>query len=394
VRLKAICMLSFACSSLLGSLAVLAMEEGGPAIPDWPCFRGDAELKGVAAAVLPERLELLWTHETGKTTVSSPIIAQGLVFIGCDDYGLHAIDLESGEKRWVFKTEDIIEAPPFYHDGIVYVGSSDFRLYAVDAKSGEIRFKFETEDKILGGANAWTGPDDKARILVGSYDSRLYCLDAGSGEKLWEYLTDNFVNGTPAVSGGKVLFGGCDAVLHVVDAATGGEVKRQPMGEAAHIAGSVAVEQGLAYFGHYGNEFVCVDSGDGSTKWKFASGDQAFFSSPAIAEDRVLVGGRDRKLHCLKKSDGTEIWSFTTRKRLDSSPVIAGDKVVLGSGDGRLHLLKLEDGAEIWSYEIGQTLSTPAVAGEHVVIAAADGRVYAFGPAETKLPSALSDKDR
>ena len=233
---------------------------------EWSVYRGDSALSGIAACELPERLELLWTYDTGKAVVSSPVVVDGRVYVGSDDKHLHAIDFESGAPVWKFATEDIIEAPPLVREGVVYCGSADMRVYAVAAATGEERWRFEGGDQFLGGAN-WLPATEElgARIVVGCYDNKLYCLDAASGAKVWEYQTENYVNGTPAVAGQQVVFGGCDAVLHVVDGVTGLASAEIALGEACHVAGSTAVVDGRAYLGHYGNAFVCVDLASGET---------------------------------------------------------------------------------------------------------------------------------
>jgi outer membrane protein assembly factor BamB len=82
----------------------------------------------------------------------------------------------------------------------------------------------------------------------------------------------------------------------------------------------------------------------------------------------------------VKREDGSPLWSFPTRGKVDSSPVICGDKVVVGSDDGRIYMVSLEKGTELWSYEIGRPVgSSPAVAEGKVVIGADDGVVYCFG---------------
>jgi len=92
-------------------------------------------------------------------------------------------------------------------------------------------------------------------------------------------------------------------------------------------------------------------------------------------------------VRCIRRDNGKEIWTTSTRGAIDSSPVICGDKVVVGSDDGRLYLLRLADGRKLWSYLIGEAISgSPAVvagpgrADATVVIGADNGRVYAFGP--------------
>src|SRR5690606_14608992 len=138
--------------------------------------------------------------------------------------------------------EGPIESSPLVLGNSVYIGSSDGFLYALDAAKGTVLWKFETEDKILGGPNWVQAPDGKGtRILAGSYDFRLYSFDADTGKTDWTYETGNYINGTPAVAEGKTVFGGCDALLHVISLKDGQKIKEVEAG--AYIAGSGAFEK-------------------------------------------------------------------------------------------------------------------------------------------------------
>ncbi|MAB80717.1 MAG: Pyrrolo-quinoline quinone [Planctomycetes bacterium] len=354
-----------------------APEEGEPQGP-WPIFRGDSALTGRAAGSLALPLEVAWSFQAQGAITSSPTVSEGRLYFGSDDGKLYCLDAGSGAEVWAFQTQDIIEAPPLVLDGRVFVGSSDFFFYALNAETGELVWKVETDDKILGGAN-FTRMQDGARVLVGSYDTYLYCFDPATGETLWKYGTENYVNGTPAILDGRVIFGGCDAVLHVVSATTGRAVKTLELGSECHVAGSAALADGRAYFGHYGNQFVCVDLEKEKVVWSYDSPRHPFFSSPAIGTDRIVFGGRDKRLHCARLADGKPLWSFPTRRKIDSSPVICGDSVVFGSGDGRLYVVGLEDGKERWQYDIGKAiLSSPAVVDGWVFVGANDKKLYAF----------------
>ena len=363
---------------VLGSLFLSVTP--APCAEDWPIYRADRGLSGIAQTTLEESLELLWTVEAEGAITSSPVVWDGRVYFGSDDKFLYCVDTATGEVLWKGETEDMIEASPLVVDGAVYIGSSDFYFYAFDAVTGERRWRTETDDQILGSAN-YLRTEEGLRILVGSYDSRLYSFDATDGKVLWSYATENYINGTPAVEAGRVVLGGCDAKLHVVSAREGVPEKSIFLGPEAHIAGSIALVGGRAYFGHYGNEFVCVDLETSEVVWSYGGRHQPFFSSPAVTEERVVFGGRDKLLHCVRRSDGTALWTFPTRRKVDGSPVVAGDKVIFGSGDGRLYLLDLESGRELWRFDVGQAIiSSPAVVDGRVYVGANDGRLYVFGP--------------
>jgi outer membrane protein assembly factor BamB len=346
---------------------------------DWPMFRGNPGLTGISPAKLPAAPSLLWTYKTAGPVKSSAAIVAGKVYVGSDDKNLHCIDLKNGKKFWTFPTEGEIESSPLVLDGKVFFGSADGHLYALDAASGKEIWKLKTEDKILGAPNWVNAPDGKGTwILAGSYDFRLYCADAETGKTNWTYETSNYINGTPAVADGQTVFGGCDALLHVINLKDGSKIKEVEAG--AYIAGSGAFEKGRFYVGHYENEFLCADLGAGSIVWKFKDRAFPYFSSPALTGDRVVFGGRDKKLHCLNKTSGAEIWTFAARGKVDSSPVVCHDKVVVGSDDGHLYIVDLTDGQEVWNYEIGGgIIASPAVVSGRIVVGSEDGNVYAFG---------------
>src|SRR5439155_1623088 len=156
------------------------------------------------------------------------------------------------------------------------------------------------------------------RVFIGSGDGSVYALDLGTGKKIWVARTGGPVDCSPLVLEGGVFFGSTDASLYAVDAANGKQRwKHEPWDKRA-------------YFGHYENEFLCIDLDKGERAWTFKDRDFPYFSSPAVTQDRVVFGGRDRRLHCVKRDTGENVWAFSAQGKVDSSPVVVGDKVAVG----------------------------------------------------------------
>ncbi len=351
----------------------------GEASKPWPMFHGGPGLTGATDCLLPDALEFYWKFKTGGAVISSAAIDGGRVYVGSDDGNLYALDLASGDEIWRFSAEDSIESSPCVLEGAVFVGSSDGLLYALERETGEIRWKYETGGRILGGVNwARIQGEENARILVGSYDSNLHCVDSQAGTPIWVYKSNHYINGTPAVGNGLAVFGGCDATIHLVSVHDGESTAQIDAG--SYIAGSAVFAGKRVYVGHYGEEFLCVDSEQETIVWTY-NAEAPFFSTAALGKDRIVVGCQDMRLHCIERETGKKIWTFQTQGDVDSSPVLSMDKVVVGSSDGRLYLIRLSDGKELWDYEIGAPIqASPAVAESRVVIGAEDGYVYAFGP--------------
>lgn len=371
---------SFLLAAMLAIPNLAAMDQP-TATGGWPQFRGNPALTGIAEGSLEFPMTLLWTTKTEDAIKSSPIVAGGKLYIGSDDGGVYALDAGTGKTLWKFMTGGPVEAAPLLLDGTIYIGSSDFKFYALDAETGKTRWEFETVDKILGAANYAPAPDGNGHwILFGGYDEFLYCLNAGTGELVWKYGVESYINGTPAVTGETVAVGGCDANLHIVGLRDGKPKHVVPIEQ--YVAGSAAISHGDVYFGHYGNEVVGIDLENGERLWRYKHKSFPYFSSPAVTDDLVVIGGRDKTIHCLNRKDGTAIWTVRTRGRIDSSPAIAGNTVIAGSEDGRIYALNLEDGDKVWTYDLGDKItSSPAIVHGRIYIGANDGGIYAFGPA-------------
>jgi len=345
----------------------------------WPVCRGDAALTGAADESVPDAVAVAWKYATRGPIVSSPVVSGGRVFVGSNDNRVHCVDAATGEPVWTFPTTNDVEAPPLVIDGRVFVGSADGTLYAIDAASGEDLWTYATGDRILGGANAYRTAQGALLVLVGSYDNKLHCVAASTGKRVWTVETENYVNGTPAVFEDAVVFGGCDGIVHVVDALSGRTRRDVPLGDDVYIASSVAVDCGIAYVAHVDRACAAVAIESGEALWTFQA-PAGYFSSPALGADRVVVAGRDRFLRALDRTSGKPLWSYACRDSLDSSPVIARDRVVVGSDDGRLYAVDLVGGTLIWEYSLGGPITgSVAVAGGLVFVGCEDGTLYALG---------------
>src|SRR5438876_3336154 len=92
---------------------------------NWPMFRGNPALTGVASGSLPDKLSLLWSFQTGGPVKSSASIVDGRVFIGSGDSNVYGLDLTSGKKIWAAKTGGPVDSSPPGLDGKVFFGSTD-----------------------------------------------------------------------------------------------------------------------------------------------------------------------------------------------------------------------------------------------------------------------------
>ncbi len=91
-----------------------------------------------------------------------------------------------------------VTSSPIIENGVVYVGSFDHDFYAVNAKTGEEIWRFETSKPIF--SSPFVNEDS---VVFVSYDGYLYCLNKKTGKLKWKYLINNlkpYVNIMPFVT--------------------------------------------------------------------------------------------------------------------------------------------------------------------------------------------------
>lgn len=356
---------------LLFLLALMA--PGAVHADDWAVFRGDPQLQGRAGS-LPASLEPLWLYEVEEGIEGGAAVVDGVVFVGGLDGKLHAVSLADGKGLWTYDATDELKASPSVHAGVVYIGDASGIFHAVDAATGKARWTFETEGEIVSSANFHGG-----RILFGSNDEFLYCLEK-DGSLAWKVQTGGYVYGTPAIVDGMAYSAGCDGFLRGVDIASGTEKLKIRIG--AYVGASPSVRDGIAYMGTFENQVVAVDLAAGELVWAYENPERQFpyLSSAALDADRLIVGGRDKSVHAIRLEDGTALWSYRTKAKVDSSPVITGGRAYVGSLTGELFAFNVKSGDIEWRFDTGSgIMATPAVADDRLVVGTVDGQLYCFG---------------
>lgn len=346
---------------------------------DWAVFRGGPRFHAHRQWEISDSPVLVWTYDAGVDIESTAAIADGKAYVANADGDLLALDLFTTEKTgkllWKFKAQGGIRSSPGYHKGRLYFGDDFGFFYAVDAVSGKEAWNLDTEGaEIIASAN-FAGD----RVLFGSYDHQLYCLDAGSGRTIWKLETTAPIHSSPVLIGNRTFVTGCDEILRAVDIDTGKETMQMEM--SSYTMASPVVAGSHLYVGTFASEFVAVDWEKRQVIWTYKHPRKSFpfAASAALAGDRLVVGGRDKLIHCLDRISGKPIWTFPTGARVECSPVIAGNRVIAGSSDKNLYLLDLDSGNEVWRYAAdGAFLASPALAHGRLVIGTDNGLVYCF----------------
>jgi quinohemoprotein ethanol dehydrogenase len=186
---------------------------------DWPNFGRDGSeqhyspLDAVKLSNVGD-LRLAWHYDLEPGfTVSTPVAAEGKVFITTGHSHIRALDAVSGKLLWEYdaKTREIAQSPLHmswgnkglaYSNGRVFVATTDGRVIALDAGSGKPVWE-QREFQLSELRNNNGAPrvfDGKVLIGHGGADispirGRVTAYDATTGKQLWRFHT---VPGDPA----------------------------------------------------------------------------------------------------------------------------------------------------------------------------------------------------
>lgn len=339
-------------------------------------FRGDPAHSGRSTGDGPAALKgVKWTFKTGGAVVSSPVVANGTLYVGSDDKAVYAIDVATGGQKWKAATGGLVRATPAVVDGTVYVGSYDGLLYAFDAANGAVRWKFETEGErkfsaagLHGGKPAQQVAGDAwdcylssptvagGRAYFGSGDGNVYAIAADTGKLVWKFTTGNVVHASPALADGVLFVGSWDSYLYALDATTGELKWKFKTGEdpKSHnqqgIQSSATVADGVVYFGCRDSHLYAVDAKTGSEKWKYKL--TWINATPTVRDGKVYASTSIPSFFfAVDAATGKELFKVDVKAPAFSSPAIAGERAYVGSFNGKLYTVDLPTQKIAWEYQ-------------------------------------------
>ncbi|HEY6542499.1 MAG TPA: serine/threonine-protein kinase [Ktedonobacteraceae bacterium] len=346
-------------------------------------------------------LTLAWktlTSSSGEVR-SSPIIANGIVYITSSDNNLYAFNASSGAPLWHVSTGNYVNglgsfiySSPAIVNGVLYIGSNDHRVYAFNALSGGKPIWISAP---TGGPIYSSPAVVNNMVYIGSTDHKVYAYNAANGSLVWSASTGDFVFSSPAVVNNVVYIGSDDSKLYALDASTGRVLWEGIAG--GHIDSSPTVVDGMVYLGSADGRIYAFDAtgcqGQATCQPVWTTSTGGFIdASPAVASAILYIGSNDKTLYaydtnrCLNTAPNTScpsLWTWTapaqTAQPFESSPTVANGVLYIGSEDGNLYAYSAQSGTKLWSYPTGgKIISSPIVLNGMVYVGSTDHYLYAF----------------
>jgi eukaryotic-like serine/threonine-protein kinase len=349
-----------------------------PAAGQDAMFRGNLAHTGVYAGTGVQKLNgIKWKFQTGGRVISSPAVADGVVYIGSTDRNLYALDLESGAQKWKFTTESSVVSSPAVSGNSVYFGSYDGRFYALDVNTGKLVWKFETAgekryaakhlhymlpkseampdpwDFFLSSPSVWNGV-----VYFGSGDGNVYALDAASGNLKWKFQTGDVVHSSPAIADGMLYIGSWDGYLYALNASTGEKKWSFRTGDDPDVHNHVGIQSspmvadGTVYFGCRDSNVYALDAATGKQKWFYATQGSWVNNSPTLYDGKLYFGwSLPGRWEALDAKTGKLLSTVDSKVPIFSSLAISHGLLYAGTFDGKLTAYDLTNQKPVWVFQ-------------------------------------------
>ncbi len=304
---------------------------------------------------------------------SAPVLDDTLVFLGCDDGTMRALDQRTGAIIWEFTVGKHPEgkgilSTPALHKGVLYFGAYDGVVYALDTKTGVKKWGYDDADWV--GSSPSIAPDLGLLYIgleFGLFGKRggIVALDMHTGEKRWQDITSSLTHGTPLYikEEGMVVIGSNDGICYAYEANTGALMWRYKTDGDIKTAPAYDAKRRLVFVASMDGKLYALAADTGEPVFAYETGG-AIYSIPLVQGDTVYVASLDKSVYAIDIDTKKRRWAFETNGRVFGSPIAIGDSLFIGSNDGRLYELDRERGTHRGHFQASERMMSKIACNE------------------------------
>jgi len=268
--------------------------------------------------------------------LSSPVIADSMVYFG-SGANVYAINLKNNVLVWKFTAPNIVHSSPAVYDGIIYFGCWDSKLYALNASTGIQIWSYQTG--LDPGNHGMEGIQSSPSVidtlvLIGSRDANVYAIHAKTGKKIWSKgFNGSWMPSSFAVYKDYAYTGSSDGKGFFALSLKDGRIKYS-VNTSLFTFSTPAMANETAFIGVMNGSLLAIDINTGKIKCKFDTDGRLLNPLKAIANDGTLNNSAFTDLNGSDYSLNVEyVRRVLTAGSILSTPVIDKNVVYFGSTD-------------------------------------------------------------
>src|SRR3954462_1737301 len=221
---------------------------------------------------------------------------------------------------WSERGSVLIEFPPVLGRRALYMLKNNGALYALNRRKGHVLWKKKV-GSLAAASPAYAHNTIYAVLLQrykGSNGGRIIALDAKDGRVRWSRKLPSRAESSPLIDHGRVYFGSEDGTVYSLNVRDG-SIRWRFHANGAVKAGLAMDSHRNLYFGSYGGQVYSIRARHGSQRWSASAGGN-FYSTPAVAYDRVYLGSTDGNVYSFGAQSGRLAWRHATGSYVYGSP--------------------------------------------------------------------------
>ena len=312
-----------------------------------------------------------WKAQLGGQIFASPVVADGIAYIGTTAGTVFAVDLADGSLRWGSALGYPVYATALVTDDAVFVNSDGGYLHRLDRKTGREQWRSSIQDarssreppQPQSAAWEWQGPRPllaNGRIYIGGGDGSVQALDMRTGASRWKrQLTGGIRHGL--ASDGTQLFAITEAgVVQALNARTGTPLWQYRL--AARPGAAPVVHRGRVFCNDRSGVLHAIDANTGNALWLTQFWTSWIESEPSFDGNTLYIGSSDlRKVSAIDIISGRVLWRTDVGGWSWGTPLALGDHLLVGMAAGHPYFLEHGAGLGVLDRRDGRLLATHAL---------------------------------
>ena len=309
-----------------------------------------------------------------------------LLVVGSCNGRIRALDKKTGKVKWEYDIrkdgeQSQFHGDPLITDDLVVIGTDGTigHVYAFEPATGAVRWKYKVE--ATGVASDIVRLENQIYFVTIAND--LVCLDLQSGKPKWVFHDayspqEHCVTcASPAVSEGRVYFGGRDGFAYSVEAQSGKLIWKKDLG--ADVTTSAAVDHHNLYLGTSKRHLYRLDTDSGAVLSELPT-ESAPNRRLIVANDSLLAFLGDEVFASFDLDLKKLRWSAEASKVWTSARPYLWHDVVLAGNRRELVAFRSTDGAREWSYQFPETVRGIGTSPDVLYVGTLTGPIFAYSP--------------
>src|SRR5713101_3409163 len=337
---------------------------------------------------------LLW-HYTSNGGISTPVVANGEVYVGTQGGEVLALRAGNGTLLWRYNDNNFGFLSPQLVDGVLYVKAHNEQpgnVYALRASDGRLLWHYTANASL----NETTVIDGVAYVTA--QDGTLTALRSGDGRQLWQRTLGGGNLGTlweqvQALNG--VLYVTTTKMSAPTASTSGPGLMPQALTIGSFLWGNFQAAPAAQTIPHKEgvSALYAIRASDGAILWHFTmnNGKNGFAGWFSVEEGVIYASVMDSStpnsstghIYALQSATGSVLWHYDDKNTSPSGAVLANGVIYASAysqdSNDVVYALRARDGSLLWRRSMGQSVyNAPVLDGTTVYVGTADGSVYAL----------------